>query len=155
MVLGLALLRLSDVLPFDRAQFGWAVPVPMVLFAPGAIGVAARWSGPGPARRVALATGVILGASVGVAWFLSTSQVGCDPHPDFATKLLASLPIPLVLGVGWTIASWIAIPFARRPVLALLVGAIGAIAAGVAMLATWTVLFPGLSCSAGPLAGGG
>ena len=156
-VVGLALLKLSDVLvtigPLDRAQFGWAIPVPMLLLAPGAIALAARTSGPRAARRVGVLTGLILAVSVGVAWFLSTTQVGCDPQPALTTKLAASLPIPLVLGIGWTGASWLAIPFAARPIVALVVGAVGAIIAGGAMLATWAVFFPGLTCSAGPLAG--
>ena len=152
-VLGLALLKLSDVSlaigPLDRAQFGWLVPIPMLLLAPGTIGVAARRSGTPVARRVALLTGAILGVAVFVAWFLGLVQVGCDRHPDLATRLLASLPIPLVLGVGWAGASWVSIRFADRPILALIAGATGAIVAGVAMLLTWAALFPGLSCAAG------
>lgn len=156
-VLALALLKLSDVLlfvgPFDRAQFGWTVPIPMLLLAPGAIGVAARWSGPAAARRIAVLTGVVLGVAVGVAWFASLTQVGCDPHADTVTRLLASLPIPLVLGIGWAAAGWTAIAFSSRPVVAVLVGAAGALLAGAAMIAAWALLFPGVSCSAGALAG--
>jgi hypothetical protein len=152
-ILGLGLLKLSDLLlfigPFDRAQFGWSVPIPMILLAPGALGVVARWSGRPAARQVALVTGLLLGFVVGVAWFTSTTQVGCDPHPDLATRLLASLPIPLVLGIGWTLAGRLAIRFADRPLLALVAGVAGAIAAGLAMLVAWAAFFPGLTCAPG------
>jgi hypothetical protein len=50
---GLALLKLSDILltigPLDRAAFGWSVPVPMLLLAPGLIGKPRA----GPVRRPA------------------------------------------------------------------------------------------------------
>jgi hypothetical protein len=88
-VLGLVLLKVSDVLlyigPLDRAAFGWLIPVPMLLLAPGTIGVAARRSGPTAARRVALVTGLILGLAVGSAWFASSTQIGCDPQPDLTS----------------------------------------------------------------------
>ena len=152
-MVGLGLLKLSDVLlyigPFDRAQFGWSVPIPMLLLAPGAIGVAARRSGRPAARRVALVTGLLLGLAVGIVWFASTTQVGCNPRPDLATRLLASLPIPLVLGVGWTLAGRLAIRFSDRPLLALSAGAAGALASGVAMLVAWAVFFPGVTCTPG------
>src|SRR3954454_16922453 len=88
LVLGIVLLKVSDVLvvigPLDRAAFGWSVPVPMMLLAPGAVGPAAHWAGPGPARRIAAITGAVLGIAVGVAWFASTTQVGCNQHPSTA-----------------------------------------------------------------------
>ena len=77
------------------------------------------------------------------------TQVGCDPHPGTAARLVSSLPIPLVLGIGWTLAGWLAIRFADRPILALVAGAAGAIAAGVAMLVAWILFFPGLTCAPG------
>src|SRR5215212_5262492 len=80
LVLGLVLLKVSDVLvvigPLDRATFGWSVPVPLILLAPGAVGAAAHWSGPTPARFAATVMGAILGLTVGVVWFASTTQVG-------------------------------------------------------------------------------
>jgi hypothetical protein len=150
LVLGLVLLKVSDVLvvigPLDRAAFGWSLPVPMILLAPGAVGAAAHWSGPGPARRTAAITGGVLGIAVGAAWFASTTQVQCDPHPSAATVLFASLPVPIVLGAGWAGAGRFAVRFADRPALAVAAGVLGAIIAGAIALATWAVLFPGLSC---------
>ena len=151
LVLGLVLLKVSDVLvvigPLDRAAFGWSVPVPMILLAPGAIGAAAHWSGPGPARRVAVFTGSVLGIAVGVAWIASTTQVQCDPHPGPATVLLASLPVPVIIGTGWAAAGRFAVRFADRPALAVATGALGAILAGAVALVAWALLFPGLSCA--------
>jgi hypothetical protein len=153
LVLGLASLKLSDVLvsvgPLDRAQFGWSVPVPMLLLAPGMIGVAARWSGRRSARRVAVTTGALFGIVLGVAWFAGTTQVGCDPHPALATRILAAIPIPLVLGVGWALAGWAAIGQAERPFRAIVVGAAVAIATGVVMIVVWAALFPGVTCAPG------
>ena len=157
LVLGLVLLKASNDLvvigPFDRAQFGWLVPVPMLLLAPGAIGVAARWSGRRAAHRVALATGALFAIVTGVAWFLTTTQIGCDPHPAVATRVLAAIPLPLVLGVGWALAGWAATGFADRPFAAIVVGAIIAIGTGIVMLLTWGVLFPGVTCTPGSLSG--
>ncbi len=146
LALGLFLLKLSDILlyigPLDRAAFGWSVPIPLILAAPGLMGVAARWSGIRTARRVAVLTGTS---------FLSLSQVGCDPHPGLATRLLASLPIPLVLGVGWALAGWVAAAYADRPVVAFAAGAGIAIAAGVVMFVAWALFFPGVTCTPGGL----
>ncbi len=155
LALGLFLLKLSDILlyigPLDRAAFGWSVPIPLILAAPGLMGVAARWSGIRTARRVAVLTGTSFGVALGIAWFLSLSQVGCDPHPGLATRLLASLPIPLVLGVGWALAGWVAAAYADRPVVAFAAGAGIAIAAGVVMFVAWALFFPGVTCTPGGL----
>jgi hypothetical protein len=151
LVLGLALLKLSDILltigPLDRAAFGWSVPVPMILLAPGAVGAAAHWSGPRPARRAAMVTGVLLGIAVGVAWFASTTQVGCNQHPDTAAALFASVPVPLVLGLGWAAAGRFSIRFADRLVVAVVAGVAAASVAGVLALLTVVAVFPALSCA--------
>ena len=147
---GLALLKLSDIVvfigPLDRAQFGWSVPLPMMLLAPGVIGASARSAGVSAARKVATITGAAFGLVLGIAWFASATQVGCDPSPGLSTRLAASLPIPLVLGVGWAIAGRSAARYANRPAVAVAVGVVIAIAAGIAMLLTWAAVFPGVSC---------
>jgi hypothetical protein len=152
---GLALLKLSDILltigPLDRAAFGWSVPVPMLLLAPGLIGIAARWSGTTAGRLTAIATGVLLGVVVGVAWFASTTQVGCDPNPGLATRVLSSLPVPLVLGIGWSLAGWLAVAKAERPIRAVAVGAATGLATGAVMLLAWGLFFPGVTCTPGPV----
>ena len=148
---GLALLKLSDVLvvigPLDRAQFGWLVAFPMIVAAPGLVGVAAAWSGVRGARWTAVGMGATFGLLVGIAWFASTKQVGCNQYPDSVQVLFASLPVPLVLGIGWTAAGWFAIRHADRPWLALGAGIAGAILAGVAMIVTFALFFPALSCA--------
>jgi hypothetical protein len=140
-VVGLTLLKVSDELvfigPFDRAQFGWAVPIPLLMLAPAAIGLAARTSGVEAARAAATVTGLIL----------SMKQVGCDQYPDTLTILFASVPVPLVLGLGWAAAGRFAIRFADRPILAVVAGVGGAILAGIAMILAWAAFFPGLSCA--------
>ena len=101
------------------------------------------------ARRVAIATGLLLGVVAAAAWFASLTQVGCDREPSLSTRLAASVPIPLILGVGWALAGWLAVDARNRPVVAVAVGAVTAIAAGVVMLLAWGVLFPGGSCAPG------
>lgn len=151
LVLGLLLLKVSDILlmigPLDRAAFGWSVPIPMIVLAPGAVGAAAHWSGPAPARRTATITGALLGIAVGVAWFASTTQVGCNQHPDTAAALAASLPVPLVLGLGWAGAGRFSIRFAERPIVAIVAGVAAAIVAALLALLTVAAIFPGLSCA--------
>ena len=151
LVLGLALLKVSDVLvvigPLDRAAFGWSVPIPMIVLAPGAVGAAAHWTGPGPARRMAVFTGLVLGIAVGVGWFASTTQVPCNLYPSTAAVLVASLPVPIVLSAGWAAAGRFAIRFADRPVLAVVAGVLAAIVAGGLALVTWAVVFPAVTCA--------
>jgi len=150
-VVGLTLLKVSDELvfigPFDRAQFGWAVPIPLLMLAPAAIGLAARTSGVEAARAAATVTGLILGVPVGIGLFVSMRQVGCDQYPDTLAILFASVPVPLVLGLGWAAAGRFAIRFADRPILAVVAGVGGAILAGIAMILAWAAFFPGLSCA--------
>jgi len=151
LVVGVILLKVSNDLggigPLDRAAFGWLIPVPMLLLAPAAIGLAARSAPAGAARRLATLDGVILAVAVGIAWFASTKQVGCNQDPDTLRVVAASIPVPLVLGLGWAGAGWLSIRFAEQPIVAILAGVAGAIGASLAALLTFAVLFPGLSCA--------
>lgn len=147
----LALFKLSDILlmigPLDRAAFGWSVPVPMLLLAPGLIGVASRSSGQRAGRVTAIGTGALFALVIGVAWFAGTTQVGCDPDPSLAVRVASSLPIPLVLGLGWSIAGWLAVGQSDRPIRAFAVGVGAGLATGVVMLLAWAAFLPGLTCT--------
>ena len=77
----------------------------------------------------------------------SIRQIGCDPDPGFVRIALASAPLPLVLGAGWAIAGRAAVRRADRAIVALAVGTVGAVLAGVAALLTFALMFPGVSCA--------
>jgi hypothetical protein len=155
--LALVLLKVSNELviigPLDRAQFGWLVPVPMLLIAPAVVGLAARAAGRDPARRAASAMGLILFVAVFGAFVTGTSGIGCDPHPAVWRVVLISIPVPLVLGIGWTLAGRLAVDRSERPIAAVAVGIAGAVATSVAFLVTFGALFPGLSCAYVPTPG--
>jgi hypothetical protein len=155
--LALVLLKVSNELviigPFDRAQFGWLVPVPMLLIAPAIVGLAARSAGRQAARRSAAAMGLILFIAAYVAFVTGGSGIGCDPHPAVWRVVLISIPVPLVLGVGWSVAGWLSIDRSDRPGAAVAAGIAGAVATSVAFLVTFGALFPGLSCAYVPTPG--
>jgi hypothetical protein len=157
LALGLVLLGVSNELggvgPLDRAAFGWLVPVPMLLLAPGVAASAAQRGDRTPARRAIDLMGLGLGAVTFVALATGTRQLGCDPHPSTLAVLTASLPVPLVLGAGWALAGRAALRFADRPLAAVVVGALGAVGAAIAMLLTIGLLFPAAGCAYVPTPG--
>ena len=84
-------------------------------------------------------TYLVLGTSIG--------RIGCDPDPGPVRIALASAPAPLVLGVVWAIAGRAAVRRSDRPLVALAVGTVGAVLAGLAALMTFALMFPGVSCA--------
>jgi len=151
---GIAVWWLSDRLlvigPFDRAQIGWLLVVPMLALGPGLAGLAeavphlAQLS-----RRLALATAVITGVSV-AAWIATnTTQVGCRPvtspldvlWQSIVTGVLASLAF---FG-GYVVA---AAQASDHPLAAVVGGAVTWLVIGAAdVLLLLVVLFPALSCA--------
>jgi hypothetical protein len=61
--------------------------------------------------------------------------------------------VPLVLGVGWSVAGWLSIDRSDRPGAAVAAGIANAVATSVAFLVTFGALFPGLSCAYVPTPG--
>lgn len=157
LALGLVLLGISNELggvgPLDRSAFGWLVPVPMLLLAPGAAASAGPRAGRTASRRAIDAMGLGLGAVTFAALATGTRQLGCSPHPSTLAVLMASLPVPLVLGMGWALAGRAALRFADRPLAAIVVGALGAVGAAIAALLTFGLLFPAAGCAYVPTPG--
>ena len=149
--LGILLLKVSNDLivigPFDRATFGWLIPIPMIAVSPGVAGAAARWTSRPTARRVTDLMATVLGSITYLVLATSTRQIGCDPEPGLVRIALASAPVPLVLGCCWAIAGHAAVRRADRPIVALAVGTVGAVLAGVAALMTIALMFAGASCA--------
>ena len=144
------LLRVSDALvfigPFDRAQFGWSVPIPMLLLAPAVGGLVARWTGERPARLALIATALGIGAYLQASLALTVDRIGCAPHSEPAAVFGYVAPIAVVGTVGYVLAGLIALRNVARPVRALVLGVGAAILAGIAVLMTFAALFPGLTC---------
>ncbi len=154
---GIALLKVSDALlyigPFDRASFGWAVPIPMILVAPAVAGLAARWSGERPARNALAALAIGVGLYLVISITVTVNQIGCNPVSDRASVLAYVAPIGLVAGLGFFLSGWVALRRRERPVTAFFVGTTVAIAAGVATLMTFAAEFQGVTCRPVPTPG--
>jgi hypothetical protein len=135
--------------PFDRAQVGWGVGVPLFLLAPGAAALAGRQAGGRAAAFSIGAIGVALGvlAIVGLLWLMP--PIGCAPSGNALEILVHAIPVGIAAGVafaGPAAAAW----FVRRLgfLVALVVGAVlafGAIFATILVFA-WSFVV-GVSCA--------
>ena len=147
---GIVLLWISNELvvigPFDRATFGWAVPIPMILVAPAVAGLAARLTGDATARTVLVGLAVGLGAFIDLWLTIVVDRIGCNPVSDKAGVLAYVAPIGIVAGLGFFLAGRVARRRRERPVAAFFVATAVAIAAGVATLMTFAAEFQGVTC---------
>jgi hypothetical protein len=152
---GIGLLRLSDALlsigPLDRAQFGWSIPIPMILAAPAVGGLAGRWTGERSASRLLVATAVGLGLVVISSLVASIDHIGCSPQPDKVAILAYVAPIGIVAALGYLLSGAFSLRRRDSPIVAFLGGVGIAILAGAATLMTFAALFPGLTCTPGSL----
>jgi hypothetical protein len=144
---------LVHVGPWDRATFGWAVPIPMLLIAPAVAGLVARWTGE---RRAAVAI-VLLAAGLGLVLTAvltaTVDRIGCEPVADKARILGHVAPIGVVAGLGFATAAWVGLKGRTKPIVALAGGLAVAIGAGIATLITFGILVPGVTCVPGPAPG--
>jgi hypothetical protein len=135
--------------PFDRAQIGWGVGVPLFLLAPGAAALASRHAGVSAARWSIAAIAVVIGILTAAALAATMTMIGCAP----ATGPLGTLPAAVSVGIAAALAfagpagaAW----YARRwgSKVAVAVGAIagfGAIFATILVFAASFII--GVSCA--------
>ena len=142
--------RLLTIGPFDRAQIGWGVVVPLAALAPGAAALVGRDpSLSQTSRRLAVLVSVALGVAVLVGLVATVTQVGCQPVTSPLDILPLTIVPALVAGSSYWTAHAVADRIQRRG---------GALAALVVSAALWvaflfaTVLviflaFPVASCA--------
>jgi hypothetical protein len=143
--------RLVLIGPFDRAQVGWLVVVPLLALAPGIAGLAGRRDELEESSRLVAnltALGIGLGAMTSV--LATVTFVGCRP----VGSPLDILPQALVIGV--LAAAAFAAPYRVaahlssrvRPWQAVVPAAgLWLLMAGILLFVSSIVLFPALSCA--------
>jgi hypothetical protein len=155
LALGLAVWFVSDRLviigPFDRAQIGWAVVVPLLAMAPGVAALAGpRAASPELARLVVAGMSIGTGVLVVIGLAATITVLDCRPVSSPLEVVPRTLPTAFVMGIGFAIsaaAAWG--PALRgRTLVALLVGAMVWIVAAALGLVVFLLSFPTLSCAA-------
>jgi len=134
--------------PFDRAQIGWGVGVPLFLLAPGAAALAGRQAGGRAAAWSIGAIGIVLGGLTIVGLVATMLRIGCTPG-NALEILVHAIPVGIAAGLGFAgpaAAAW----FVRERgfLIALAVGGIlafGAIFATILVFA-WSFVV-GVSCA--------
>ena len=136
--------------PFDRAQIGWGVGVPLFLFAPGAAALAARRAGGQVAAWSIGAIGAALGVLTVAGLMASMPRIGCAPTSDALETLIPAVPVGIAAGLtfaGPAAAAWFVRE--RSSVIALALGAVLAFGGIVATILVWAWSFVvGVSCAA-------
>jgi hypothetical protein len=135
--------------PFDRAQIGWGVGVPLFLLAPGAAALAARRAGGQVAAWSIGAIGVVLGGLTIVAALVSMPRIGCAPATDVLETVVHAIPVAIAAGLtfaGPAAAAWFVRE--RGSVIALAGGAVLAFGGLFATILVWAWSFVvGVSCA--------
>ena len=128
--------------PFDRAQIGWGVGVPLFLLAPGAAALAARRAGGQVATWSIGAIGAALGVLTIVAALAFMPRIGCAPTADVLETLVHAVPVGIAAGLtfaGPAAAAWFVRE--RGSVTALAVGAVLAFGGSFATILVWAWSF--------------
>ncbi len=145
--------RLLYIGPFDRAQIGWAVVVPLAALSPGAAALAERHASIARmSRRIAAIVAVGLGTALIFGLAATVTQVGCQPVTNPLQVVPNTIPSAVLAGASY----WVGYSVPARRVrqghrfMALLIGAVIWLAiAAAAVMVLLVVSFPPLSC-AGP-----
>ena len=151
-VLGFVSNALVSVGPFDRATFGWAFVVPMLLAAPVVAGLVGRGMEPGLGRRGLIGAAVLVGIGAAALLALTADHIGCSGPLDPIVRLAVAAPVGIVAAGAYGIPAWIAL----RMRAGWLVASITALAAGVVAWAGVLIAFViayqvGASCASVPL----
>lgn len=146
--------RLVVIGPFDRAQIGWAVVVPLFVLAPGVLSLA--WQSASTART---GRGVLvaLSAAIGVlavgALALTSVQIGCRTVASPIDVIPSALPVGVVAALAFAVSVLIGAQFGKhgRMRAAVLVGGGTAFVGLWATVAAFVVIFPAPSCAPVPM----
>jgi hypothetical protein len=129
--------------PFDRAQIGWGVVVPLFVLAPGAAALAGRRAGGRTAAGHVIAIATTLAALTVIGLVATATRIGCAPVAGPLDVLPSALPVGIAAGLGFAVPAAAAWSVRRRGSLVAL--AFGAI---VATILVWAASFiVGVSCA--------
>lgn len=139
--------RMLSIGPFDRAQIGWAVVVPLFLLAPAAAGLAARWTSTRSAMLVATGIAMALGGLIVLTLSLTWTRIGCQPVGQ-AEAALQAIPTGLAAGLGFLAAAGAAVSrLGDGPRMAIVAGVVVGIFAGLATLGAFAATYQVASCA--------
>ena len=141
--------RLVIVGPFDRAQISGFIAMPLLLLAPGALGVAAAQADARRGRLALTLVPVALGVLTVVGLMAAVVQINCRPVASPAEVLGPALTVGLAAALAFGLPALAAKRLAGRGIL-VAVGSAAALAVlgGVAVLSVLLMAFPVLSCAA-------
>ncbi len=156
--------RLVLIGPFDRAQVGWVIVVPLIAIAPGVAALVERRTAlVRQSRRVVAGVAIAIVAFVVVGLALTVTYLDCHPVGGPLDVVPRALPIGLVAALAYVLAYAVASVVARRRaglgfVVVRRESGIRVLLAGAA---TWLVLaalglvvlaasFPALTCAPRP-----
>jgi hypothetical protein len=139
--------RLLLIGPFDRAQVGWAVVVPLFMFAPGAAGIATIRAGRRAGTLMIAAVAIGVGAALLASLAAVPRQIGCELVSDPIAIAGRTLPIAITAGGSFAVAATIAAGAASRgrPA-AIVTGFLAGLAGGAVTLLVFAATFPGVTC---------
>ena len=150
-IVAIALLWTSNELitigPFDRASFGWAVPVPMLLAAPAVAGLVGRRVDERIVAVAVIVTAVVLGLFVTGFLVAVIDRIGCDTSVDKIAILGRVAPVGLAAGIGYALAGGIASRLRDRPIAAVLTAISVAAASWLVALTLFAFAFQAASCA--------
>lgn len=142
--------RLVVVGPFDRAQIAGFIAMPLLLLAPGALGVAAAEA---EARRGRLALALVpaaLGTLAAAGLMATVAQIDCRPVASPADVLGPAIAVGIAVALAFGLPALAARRLAGRGLLVAVAStAVLAVVGGVAVVGVLLAAFPVLSC-AGP-----
>jgi hypothetical protein len=140
--------RLLYIGPFDRAQVGWVVVVPLFLLAPAAAALAARSAGRRTAAAVAAVVATVIGGLVVASLSATVTQIGCTPVSQGEAARHA-IPTGLAAGLGFLAAVAAGMKMLQRGAMATVAAAVGVSILGQAVtLLVFGLSYPGVSCAA-------
>ncbi|HET9344210.1 MAG TPA: hypothetical protein VFO05_00805 [Candidatus Limnocylindrales bacterium] len=137
---------LLSIGPFDRAQIGWAVVVPLFLLAPAAAALAARSTGRRAAVAVAVGVALVVGGLAVIA-LSGFTRIGCTPVSQVEAALHA-VPVGLAAGLGFlaAVTAGVAAAVSRGTIAAVVAAVSVGIAGGVLTLLVFGLTYPFAAC---------
>jgi hypothetical protein len=152
LALGLAVLVVSNQVvvigPFDRAQIGWGVALPLILVSPAMSVLGGRLAdSPRASAAVIGIDAVALALICGVAGFVYAVAYGCAPTADLVRPIGQGVVLAIVSGAGYVLSALIAASRPDRITVGAFAASVGmALAAGAALLVAFVFLFPVVTC---------
>ena len=141
--------RLVIVGPFDRAQISGFIAMPLLLLAPGALGVAAAEAGARTGRLALVLVPAGVGVLTVVGLMATVAQIDCRPVGSPAEVLGPAIAVGLAAALAFGLPTLAARRLADRGIFVAVVSAAALELVGaVAVVGVLLVAFPVLSCAA-------